>query len=293
MSWFGAMAQQQRLRPNTVMTLRTLIHSVFLLIAALLVCACGDRQAAFDAMLPKEEVKIAEQVLLETRNGDAAAIKQRMDPEFVDANFEAAMANVFTLIPKGAFIGSKVVGSITNTFNGDVTTYNLTFEQEFADGRILGSVQLRKKDGVTRLIGMTVQPQAASLEELNRFTLEGKGVLHWVVLVLMVLVPLFIVFTLVLCWRTPMVKRKWLWMLFIALGVSQLTLNWSTGAYGYQLLHVMLLGAGFLKAGPYAPWLFSVGFPLGAVVFLMRRRSLIAKANAAREATVEQSQTLS
>ncbi len=101
----------------------------------------------------------------------------------------------------------------------------------------------------------------------------------------MIAVPLFTLYALVLCIRMRM-TRKWLWILFILLGVTTLRLNWSTGEMGLQPLSVQLLGASFSRSGLVAPWIFGVSFPLGAVFFLRKRRALLAKA-AAEEAANE------
>jgi hypothetical protein len=71
-----------------------------------------------------------------------------------------------------------------------------------------------------------------------------------------------------------MAKRKWLWLIFIALGLFQFHLNWTTGAWNLQPLSFLLLGAGFTKAAPAAPLILSVAFPLGAILFLARRKSI-------------------
>jgi len=115
-----------------------------------------------------------------------------------------------------------------------------------------------------------------SLKEINKFTFIGKSIRHYIVFGLALAIPIFILYVLVLCIRTPIVKRKWLWLLFVALGFVQLSLNWSDGSYSIQPISVALLGSGFFIAGPYAPVILNVAFPLGAVIFLFRRRSLLA-----------------
>jgi hypothetical protein len=78
----------------------------------------------------------------------------------------------------------------------------------------------------------------------------------------------------VVCARTRLAKRKWLWLVFVALGVVQFQFNWTTGAWGIQPLAFLLLGAGYTQAGPVAPLVFTLAFPLGALVFLARRKAL-------------------
>ena len=263
------------------MKMHNCIRAFLLLVTAWLLSGCGDQKAAFEMMLPKDEVEIAQQVLTEARAGNAAAIKSRMDPEFVGPSFDADMAHMLALFPPGEPLSIKPVGMFTTAVNGSVTTYNLTFEHRYPDSWLLGSVQLRKKEDETRLIGIRVQLAPKSIEEQSRFTLEGKSAVHWTVLVLAVLIPLFVVVTLVQCRRTPIARRKWLWMLLILLSVTQFAFDWSTGVYRFQPVYVGLLGMGVLKSGPYANWVFTLAFPLGAVIFWLRRPTLLRKAREA------------
>jgi hypothetical protein len=167
-----------------------------------------------------------------------------------------------------------VIGAFSNTVNGATTYVNLTLEYRFPQRWLLAAMSLHRANGARTIDAMRVQPAADSQEHLNQFTLAGKGIGHYAMLASASLVPLFIVGTLVILWRTPMVRRKWLWALFMAVGIGQLTFNWTTGEVGFQLLQVALLGGGFAKAGPYGPVLFSVALPVGATIFLVRRRGL-------------------
>ena len=98
----------------------------------------------------------------------------------------------------------------------------------------------------------------------------GTGAAH-LLLILVVGVPVFTLWVLVLCIRTKM-RRKILWSILILLGATTLTLNWTTGEMDFQLFSLHLPSARYYKAGIYAPWIFSVSFPLGAVMFLIKRR---------------------
>ncbi len=90
-------------------------------------------------------------------------------------------------------------------------------------------------------------------------------------------IPLFILATLVECVRTPIPRRKWLWVLFILLGFGSIQLNWTTADYAIQAFHVNLLGAGAVASGRYAPWVLSFGIPLGAITFWSRRKEFLTK----------------
>lgn len=49
--------------------------------------------------------------------------------------------------------------------------------------------------------------------------------------------------------------------------------NWTTGALGIQPISFALLGAGCSRAGPVAPYVITLAFPVGAFAFLRKRRS--------------------
>lgn len=83
-----------------------------------------------------------------------------------------------------------------------------------------------------------------------------------------------IVYALIVCVRTPIAKRKWLWMIFIVVGLANLSFNWTNGNYTIAPFYFSILGSGFFSASLYAPTIITLAFPLGAVVFLLRRCSL-------------------
>ena len=69
-------------------------------------------------------------------------------------------------------------------------------------------------------------------------------------------------------------RLKFLWFLFIIVGVGKLTMNWTTGQLTTHPLAFQLLGASYFRPGLYGPWLFSASWPLGAVIFYFRRKRL-------------------
>jgi hypothetical protein len=138
---------------------------------------------------------------------------------------------------------------------------------------LLINVARRIRPDGTTIDGFNVQPIKDSLENMNKFTFDGKGALYYLVFSLAIAIPVFIIYTTVLCARTKIEKRKWLWLIFILCGLTNFSLNWTTGEWRFLPMQFELLGAGFFSV-PYGPWILSVGLPLGAVVFLLRRRKL-------------------
>ena len=139
----------------------------------------------------------------------------------------------------------------------------------------MANVAVKTKDGVTTIIGLNVTPIPRSLEEQNRFSLIDKPAICWIVLALAITSMLLTVLALVVCARTKLRGRKWPWIVAILLGVGNLAVNWTTGQWQFTPLWVLVFSAGF-TAAPYGPWTIFAGLPVGAVVFLVRRLSLMA-----------------
>lgn len=139
------------------------------------------------------------------------------------------------------------------------------------------NVATLEKPGASKIVGLHVYPRPTSLEEQNRFRFAGRATLQYVILALAVLFPLLTLYALVLCVRTRLPGRKWPWVLFILLGVGKFAVNWTTGVWAVTPLAVQVFSAS--AAAPlYGPWTVAVSLPVGAIVFLLRRKSLPAPA---------------
>ena len=230
----------------------------------------------FEKFVPKEEAAIAKQLLSRLAAKDYATIEKQLDPKVQESSTRSTLEKMAAMFPAEQPKGIITVGSNTSTVNG-VTTYSLTFEHEYTGAWLLSNVVFQRRGDQIAILGMQVNPMKQSLKELNRFTFEGKSVSHYIVFALVIVVPVFIVYALALCFKTPIAKRKWLWLLFVSLGFVRLSFNWTDGSYGIQPIAFSLLGAGFFTSGVFAPYIFNVSFPIGAIVFFFKRRSLAAK----------------
>jgi hypothetical protein len=247
------------------------LRAASLLLPLVLVPLGCDQRAIFDAMIPKEEAAAAREVVARIAAGDLAAVEAQLAPDLRTPDTRFKLQEVARVVPAGEPIDVQTVGA--HTIRGPAsTTYNLTLEYRYPDSWLIANVVLAAGDGGFTLYGVQLTPRNRSLEAENAFTFVGKSPMHFAVFALAIVVPLFILAALVLCARTALPRRKWLWLAFVAIGLVQCQFNWSTGAWGVRPFAFSLLGAGAMKAGPAAPWVFTIAFPLGAVLFLMRRR---------------------
>lgn len=116
------------------------------------------------------------------------------------------------------------------------------------------------------------------------WNLSEKSPLHWFFFALLFVVPIFIVVSMIACFREKGLLLKWLWMILMAFGYWGVQFNWATGEVRNLLFHVsdtgvfyfsffkvQLLGAGFLRSGLFQPWMISIGIPIVAIIYWIRR----------------------
>ncbi len=146
------------------------------------------------------------------------------------------------------------------------TRYDLTYQIKFEKTWRLANIVMTDADGKFTVNGIHVFPLEKSLQELNRFTLDNKPIKSLAFLVVVVLIPLFMLMSLVFCLfsRIPM---KWLVAFACLMGIGNISMNWTNGQFHFNLLSIQLLGMGAGKISPFSPWILVATMPLGAIGF--------------------------
>lgn len=256
-----------------ITAVRAITTAVLGVLTLLALNACSQ-QSVMQKFASQEDQAAATKVIDSLRGGRFEEIEKRIDPSLSSSGLHDTLVQMAALIPKKDPTSVTLVGA--RTMHGpDGTTKNLTFEYDFAGKWLLINVATLERSGTSTIVGLHVSPQSASLEEQNRFRLSGKTTIQYGVLTLAVIFALFSLYVLVVCVRTTLSGPKWPWVLAILFGVGKLSVNWTTGEWGFTSLAVQLF-SGSAVAQLYGPWIVSISFPLGAVIFLYRRKSLAA-----------------
>jgi hypothetical protein len=175
------------------------------------------------------------------------------------------------LVPDEEPKSVKIVGfSATVRAGQNTTRFDVAYEYEFSRKWLIAQFAWVRVNGLLRLQTLTVIPRNQSLAHENALTLKGKGLVNYVVLAACAFVLSLSVFAIVKCVRADNLRRKGVWILFIAFGFGTFTLNWTTGARSFELFNFQLLGVGANANFIGGPWMVAVSFPVGAVVFLLR-----------------------
>lgn len=244
-----------------------------LLLAASL-AGCSE-QFLMKKFTPEKESALAQRYLDDVRRGDFGSVQEVMDQKY-KADMQRVLPKMRALFPKESPKSVKVIGAHTTVSPG-LTTYSLTYEYEYAKKWLIAQVVLQREDASTKIAGLHITPLNESIESINGFNLLRKGAVHFFFLIAAVSISVFVLWTAVICWRTPMPRRKWLWMIFVLLGVGTVTLNWTSGDVRVGIFSITLFGVGFMKP-LYGAWMLQIGLPVGAAVFWLRRKKWLVTA---------------
>jgi hypothetical protein len=249
------------------------MHYLALLLSLLLVVSC-DGEALIQKFSSPEDRATARAYIDQLRAREFDAIEKAADPSIKSSTLHATLEQMSNLIPAGEPVSVKVVGAQT-FYEAGANSVNTTFEFDFGGKWFLINVAVKSKDGTKTIVGFHVNPEARSLEDQNRFNLSGKSAAQYIVLGTAITAALFSLYALLLCVSTKLPGRKWPWVLFIIFGIGKVTVNWSTAQWGVAPVSVQLFSASAMSAFS-GPWLVSASLPLGAIVFLIYRRTRLA-----------------
>ena len=257
---------------------RSFVITGFVMALSLVLAACLDQKAMLQKLVPKDDDAFARRFIEAVRKGDYATTDKMLDPSLKGPEAKEGLKNLHHLAAQGEPLSVETIGCYFEYVNGQHRT-NLSYQIHFPTVWLVGNVYLDPKPGAQTVLGIHFKPIPESLEVLSAFTLHGKSWFHYLVLAVCLVNPLFILSTLVVCARTRL-KRKWVWIVFILFGICVLRLDWTTGQFDLRPLYVQVLGASVFRP---ENWVLGASVPLGAILFLVRRRKL-ALTDAAPEA---------
>ena len=240
-------------------------RSFRLALVGLFLIGCSPGTAWFSKNVPADQDQFARSYLALVRSGQADSAHQLLDASVQDSFSIDLLRRMGSELEPAKVDSATLVGAmIRNT--GAERHAHLSYELPLADSLwMLAGVYV--KDG--RVLQLALQSSREPLRESNSLRLAGKSWVHYLVAALAVLVPL-------LCLAaafgalTTGIERRWLWALVALVGIFRISINWTSGALAYAPLGFQLLGTGVTKSGPYAPWLVSFSFPIGAAVVFAR-----------------------
>ena len=243
------------------------MRNLFLLLLFLALAGCSQ-EGWNDRLASPAEQRLALRVAEQLRQGQTGSIIARARPE-LKAAVPRAVAQVAPMLKRaeGPFtietvaVFQEMGGPTLNSFN---------LQSGSGNRWALTEIVLQDPAGSWQIAGFRVFPAAFEPAKLNDFDINRRGLLGYVWITMMLASVATCLAAIVLIWRSRWLNRRWLWTVGSLFGFVGFALNWTTGASAVQFINVSLLGAGAIRAGPFAPWVFSFGIPIIAILVIVR-----------------------
>lgn len=176
------------------------MRALFTALSLLIVLSGCSQEALLKKLSSPEDEAQAKQYVDHLRNERFDAIEKDADASIKDSNLHDVLLRMAEMLPDREPTSVKLIGVHTlHSANG--VTKNLTLEYDFAGTWFLINVATHEQAGRATVVGFNLYPQPASQAQQHSFRLEGKTLLQYVVLALVVVLPLFTLYTLVVCVR--------------------------------------------------------------------------------------------
>lgn len=242
---------------------------LILLLTSLTACIPKDIEDYADDTKEAKATEFIQKLI----DGEFEDIESAIEPSLKLQLNNELLQQMSNILGSDEILERQLIGYQTHSLNQQPTRFNLSYQYGYADKWIVVNVAFRTlENGQDEIFGLNVyNPMNQPLQELHKFTLVGKGSLHYVFLAMGIFVPVFILYTLISAIRTKFKKRKWMWIIFIIIGIAQFSINWTTGQVGLKILNVQLFGSGIFTSSIYAPWILSFSIPIGAILYWVRR----------------------
>ncbi len=249
------------------------------IVVAFLASSCSpDMESMVRKFVPEDAIAVSDLAVDHYLEKNSEGLMSIADPSLKTEATEAALIKLYDFRGDGEVISKKIIGGNFKTSTSTGTSAEVTYEIEMSDRYLIIATVLQKTENQFRLLGLNVNVMETSYSESVTFSFAGKTPTHYIIFGLTILVPLFILFTLIACIRKKGMKRKILWCIFILFSFGSVTFNWATAALSFSILQFQLFGAGFVLTDA---WYFKVGIPLGAILWwIMHGRSRLSEIRA-------------
>lgn len=167
-----------------------------------------------------------------------------------------------------------VPSSINKTVRDGVSTISVRYMMTAGDLRLF--VDVARVEGYEGLTGFRLNEYVPVTTTGTLGNMHGANVLQWVFLVVGMLELVFVICVFVDCCRHKM-KKKWLWLLIVALGYMTFKLTATPEKLHLGVNVGILLQYTSLIRYSTGGFMLRIMMPVGAIIYLICRKTLFAK----------------
>lgn len=244
---------------------------LLLLVFSIGLISCNP-QIDFKKYVPKTVDNFATDFIKQIHKGEIDTCMKLVLPEMNNEKGRQFLTNVYSNIRTYSIDSFRIISARKNTLFGSdgFTNYGIDYEYNVGNKFLYFTFGIKEQNNKLTIIAFDGTIMEDSLEKVNAFTFKDKGFIHFMFLGFAILIPVFIIITLIFAIRTKL-NKKWLWIIGILFGFIQFSLNWTTGQFGFKLINISILGAGIAKGGNVAPWIISFSLPIIGIYFWYKR----------------------
>ena len=265
---------------------------IYLITITVLIASCGQNYVE-ESKVPQLENKFAKSYIDSLKHGSVAYCYNSIIREYRSEEVLNYLQNVHLNLSKRNLINTNIIGyRVTNM--DDIKYTHLEYEYEHDVDWVYFTFDFINEGDVIKVQGFNGNAFQDSLVKVNSFNFKGKSIGHYLTLILMISIPLFILTTIVFIILTP-IKRKILWIIFALFGIFAIHFNWGTGDFMLFIhkyntngqieivrsafMKISILGAGYTRSSALHPWIMHFTIPLGAILFWIKRAKILKKTN--------------
>jgi hypothetical protein len=213
-------------------------------------------------------IEFVKSVVADLQSKDFAALEEKLDRPFVNEQSRSVFAEIHRELPSSPPKSIRLTSLLW--VPGPPRRTTLSLQYGIDDKWYLVNARVRTSEGEPPILEwFNLQPTPASLEDINRFSLQGKSGIHYFFLTFLIAIGTCNVAALILCLRHKQILwQKIIWSVGIISGIGTFALNWTSGSLEVHLFSIHIPAVGFWRAGPVAPYSFWFSVPVFAIWFL-------------------------
>jgi len=242
-----------------------------LCIGAALICltACNPEDMV-KKVASDEDQQGATQCIDALRNRRFDAIETHLDPSLRSPETRTTLEHMAGMLPPGQPDAVKLIGANINVSEQGARTADLIYQYSFGKRWFMVNCATRTDADTRSIVALNVKEMEFPIEQQAGFGLANKTPGQYGILVAAVLILGLTLTALITCIMDKQLTRKWLWVLFILVGIGKLSINWNSGTWDFSPVSILPFSVSAVSRG-YAGWVLSIALPVGAAVYLARR----------------------
>lgn len=245
---------------------------LLVILLAFFINSCSSEKAV-EKMVDKERDEFSREFVQQIIDGDTNLI-YKIDSTLFDRNSMENLNYIYSILYHKPVNSVKIIGLHYNfATENHKKYYTINYEYKLRNNYALISVTSKEIGNKLMIIGFNFDIKETAYTESVKFSFKNKSVIHYIIFLLIIAIPLFIIYSLIRMFKSN-ICYKWLWAILIILLNFSVIYNWHTGTFFWNKISLQLLGIGISQGDISAPWDFAISLPLGAIIFWIRLQKL-------------------